>query len=67
MQIQWTIRWSFSARADDIALLSNSSEELQQMLDIQYKSKETPQLIGLFSPNLVITNFMQCFLYVPIG
>ena len=34
---------------------------------IQYKSKETPQLIGLFSPNLVITNFMQCFLYGPIG
>ena len=29
--------------------------------------KETPQLIGLFSPNLVITNFMQCFLYGPIG
>ena len=25
---------------------------------IQYKSKETPQLIGLFSPNLVITNFI---------
>ena len=34
---------------------------------VQYKSKETPQLIGLFSPNLVITNFMQCFLYGPIG
>ena len=34
---------------------------------LQYKSKETPQLIGLFSPNLVITNFMQCFLYGPIG
>ena len=33
----------------------------------QYKSKEMPQLIGLFSPNLVITNFMQCFLYGPIG
>ena len=30
-------------------------------------SKETPQLIGLFSPNLVITNFMQCYLYGPIG
>ena len=30
-------------------------------------SKETPQLIGLFSPNLVITNYMQCFLYGPIG
>ena len=29
--------------------------------------KETPQLIGLFSQNLVITNFMQCFLYGPIG
>ena len=28
--------------------------------------KETPQLIGLFSPNLAITNFMQCFLYGPI-
>ena len=26
---------------------------------VQYKSKETPQLIGLFSPNLVIANFMQ--------
>ena len=35
--------------------------------ELQYKSKETPQLIGLFSPNLVITNFMQCFLYGPIG
>ena len=34
---------------------------------VQCKSKETPQLIGLFSPNLVITNFMQCFLYGPIG
>ena len=34
---------------------------------VQYKSKETPQLIGLFSLNLVITNFMQCFLYGPIG
>ena len=34
---------------------------------LQYKSKETPQLIGLFSLNLVITNFMQCFLYGPIG
>ena len=34
---------------------------------VQYKSKETPQLIGLFSPNLVITNFMQCFFYGPIG
>ena len=30
--------------------------------------KEMPQLIGLFSPNLVITNFMQCYLdYGPIG
>ena len=38
-----------------------------QYVDVQYKSKETPQLIGLFSPNLVITNFMQCFLYGPIG
>ena len=37
------------------------------MFCIQYKSKETAQLIGLFSPNLVITNFMQCFLYGPIG
>ena len=37
------------------------------MEDIQYRSKETPQLIGLFSPNLVITNFMQCYLYGPIG
>ena len=34
---------------------------------VQYKSKETPQLIGLFSPNLVKTNFMQCVLYGPIG
>ena len=34
---------------------------------IQYNSKETPQLIGLFSQNLVITNFMQCFLYGPLG
>ena len=34
---------------------------------VQYRSKETPQLIGQFSPNLVITNFMQCFLYGPIG
>ena len=31
-------------------------------LTVQYKSKETPQLIGLFSPNLVITNFMQLML-----
>ena len=34
---------------------------------LQYRSKETPQLIGQFSPNLVITNYMQCFLYGPIG
>ena len=40
---------------------------IQLYVNVQYKSKETPQLIGLFSPNLVITNFMQCFLYGPIG
>ena len=40
---------------------------LPEVCGLQYKSKETPQLIGLFSPNLVITNFMQCFLYGPIG
>ena len=39
----------------------------QRNLLVQYRSKETPQLIGLFSPNLVITNFMQCYLYGPIG
>ena len=44
-------------RAPKIALI--------QPTEVQYKSKETPQLIGLFSPNLVITNFMQCFLYGP--
>ena len=38
-----------------------------KVIIVQYKSKETPQLIGQFSPNLVITNFMQCFLYGPIG
>ena len=31
------------------------------------QKKRLCQLIGLFSPNLVITNFMQCFLYGPIG
>ena len=34
---------------------------------VQYRPKETPQLIGLFSWNLVATNCMQCFLYGPIG
>ena len=34
---------------------------------LPYRPKETPQLIGLFSWNLVATNCMQCFLYGPIG
>ena len=46
---------------------SQSAFMLIQINCVQYKSKEMPQLIGLFSPNLVITNFMQCFLYGPIG
>ena len=36
-------------------------------LILQYRPKETPQLIGLFSWNLVATNCMQCFLYGPIS
>ena len=47
-------------------MLIEQNTEVQYNV-VQYKSKETPQLIGLFSPNLVITNFMQCFLYGPIG
>ena len=34
---------------------------------VHYRPKETPQLIGLFSWNLVATNCMQCFLYGPIS
>ena len=56
---------------DKIYWSSFPSVQLDRMvyflISVQYKSKETPQLIGLFSPNLVITNFMQCFLYGPIG
>ena len=36
-------------------------------LKLHYSQKETPKLIGLFSWNLAITNFMQCFLYGPIS
>ena len=47
-------------------LFSPLSYFVSLSLFLQYRSKETPQLIGLFSPNLVITNFMQCYLYGPI-
>ena len=52
---------------DDLSLASFcQSRAAFSATCIQYRPKETSQIIGLFSWNLVATNCMQCFLYGPI-
>ena len=62
-----TAFFPFWHKQHSLKSLLNIVEAPFKDLHVQYRSKETPQLIGQFSQNLEITNFMQCFLYGPIG
>ena len=62
----------FQGYPDDTDSVRVSGDQIQQPV-LPYEQQHTVQVKRnastnwAFSPNLVITNFMQCFLYGPIG